>query len=68
MQIRKTITRRKTMETLSLQNLSRLQTKKGRQNMKPSRKHERKKLEKFWKHILRTKMMMKMSWTNNWKQ
>jgi hypothetical protein len=67
---RKITTSKKTMETLSLQNLHRYQTRKGEQNLKPSRRHELRKLRILWKHLPKKKLKKKMMrvWIDSWKQ
>jgi hypothetical protein len=54
------------METLSLQNLHRFQTRRGEQNLKPYRRNELRKQRTLWKHLLRKKMMRLL--TENWRE
>jgi hypothetical protein len=58
------------METISLQNLHRFQTRRGEQNLKPYRRHELRKQRTLWKHLLRKKLMKKMMrlLTKNWRE
>jgi hypothetical protein len=49
------------METLSLKNLRRSQTRKGGQNLKLSRKHEPRKWSTLWNHLRKKKLMRKMA-------
>jgi hypothetical protein len=67
---RKIITSQKTMETLSLHNLRRFQTRRGEQNLKPYRRRELRKQHTLWKHLLRKKLMKKMMrlLTENWRE